>query len=144
MPAEASDATTNASGRGTRDRAFDEALGTRLRLVRVSAGMSQTTLAKAVGVSFQQVQKYEKGKDRVAVATMVAMARALGVRPEVFLDDEPVAAPTGLSEMRETLSMARRLREVGDDRVRRSLGALVDVLSEGRGEGATGTDAEAG
>ncbi len=58
---------------------IDQAIGARLRTLRKQVGISQTTLADAIGVTFQQVQKYEKGTNRVAVSTLIAICRTLGV-----------------------------------------------------------------
>jgi transcriptional regulator with XRE-family HTH domain len=68
------------------------AFGARIRAARVSAGMSQGELGAAVGISFQQVQKYEKGADRIAASTLQGLAAALGVHPGSFYDDAPVPA----------------------------------------------------
>jgi len=57
----------------------DRAIGARLRARRKSIGLSQTELANRIGVSFQQVQKYERGANRVAGSTLVAIAAALEV-----------------------------------------------------------------
>lgn len=58
---------------------IDQAIGARLRAARITAGLSQQDLAKALGISFQQVQKYEKGTNRVAMSTALLMEQALGV-----------------------------------------------------------------
>ncbi|MDP3854574.1 helix-turn-helix domain-containing protein [Phenylobacterium sp.] len=55
----------------------DIAIGARLRLRRKSLGISQGALAERIGVSFQQVQKYERGANRVSGSTLVAVAAAL-------------------------------------------------------------------
>jgi transcriptional regulator with XRE-family HTH domain len=55
----------------------DIAIGARMRLRRKTLGMSQGTLADKIGVSFQQVQKYERGANRVSGSTLVAVAGAL-------------------------------------------------------------------
>ncbi len=55
----------------------DIAIGARMRLRRKTLGMSQGTLAERIGVSFQQVQKYERGANRVSGSTLVAVAAAL-------------------------------------------------------------------
>jgi transcriptional regulator with XRE-family HTH domain len=62
-----------------RTTAVELASGARLRTRRRQLGLSQTSLAEALGVSFQQVQKYERGANRVAASTLVAAAEALGV-----------------------------------------------------------------
>src|ERR1700760_1072881 len=58
---------------------IDIEVGGRIRARRVSLGVSQTALAKALGLTFQQVQKYEKGANRVSASTLVRVARELGV-----------------------------------------------------------------
>ena len=56
--------------------------------------MSQTALGVAVGVIFQQLQKYEQGKDRVSASSLQGIAAALGVHPGPFFDGD-VAMPSG-------------------------------------------------
>jgi len=65
--------------------AVDIKLGERLRGLRRDTGLSQAELGAAIGVSFQQIQKYEAGKNRVAVSTMLALADSLGISPTRFL-----------------------------------------------------------
>jgi transcriptional regulator with XRE-family HTH domain len=60
--------------------AVDRKIGALIRARRLELGMSQTTLAEAVGVTFQQIQKYEKGVNRVAASTLMDVAAALDVR----------------------------------------------------------------
>jgi transcriptional regulator with XRE-family HTH domain len=57
----------------------DAAVGARILSLRKALGMSQSTLAEALGVSFQQVQKYERGGNRVSASKLVEIAGALGV-----------------------------------------------------------------
>jgi len=58
---------------------LEMAIGARLRTRRRQLGLSQSDLAERLGVSFQQVQKYERGANRVAASTLLAAAEALGV-----------------------------------------------------------------
>lgn len=55
----------------------DKALGQRVRTRRLEIGMSQERLAEALGLTFQQVQKYEKGVNRIAASTLLRIADAL-------------------------------------------------------------------
>src|ERR1700688_5018286 len=66
---------------------YDIELGRRLRLRRVEQKMSQSELADLLGVSFQQVQKYEKGVNRVGAARLQQVATALDVPVTFFFDD---------------------------------------------------------
>jgi transcriptional regulator with XRE-family HTH domain len=59
----------------------------RVRSRRIQLGMSQTELGDKVGITFQQIQKYEKGTNRIGASRLVQIAGALGIRPEYFFDD---------------------------------------------------------
>ena len=71
---------------------IDIHVGSRLRLRRGLIKMSQQKLAEAVGVTFQQVQKYERGTNRISISRMYEMASALGVPASYFLEDLPALA----------------------------------------------------
>ena len=58
---------------------LDAMVGAKIRMFRINRGMSQTTLAERVGVSFQQVQKYEKGSNRVGASRLSQIASVLGI-----------------------------------------------------------------
>jgi transcriptional regulator with XRE-family HTH domain len=75
----------------------DIAIGGTIRNLRKQAGFSQERLAGAISVTFQQVQKYEKGTNRVAVSTLIAICHALGVEPMAVIGPAIGAAPTGQS-----------------------------------------------
>ena len=63
----------------------DQKIGTRIRARRLEIGMSQEALAAKLGITFQQVQKYEKGVNRVAATTLVEIADALGIAATALL-----------------------------------------------------------
>lgn len=67
----------------------DRHVGAKIRLRRRELGVSQERLGQAIGVSFQQVQKYERGANRVSASMLVAIARALDAAPSYFVDDAP-------------------------------------------------------
>jgi transcriptional regulator with XRE-family HTH domain len=58
---------------------LDAMVGAKIRMFRINRGMSQTTLAEQIGVSFQQVQKYEKGANRVGASRLSQIASVLGI-----------------------------------------------------------------
>jgi transcriptional regulator with XRE-family HTH domain len=64
---------------------IDRAIGQRLRAYRLAAGMSQTAVGDHLGVTFQQIQKYEKGVNRLSGAGLVAVMDLLHVKPELLL-----------------------------------------------------------
>lgn len=59
-------------------QAFDKALGEHIKQARIAAGMSQMELGAKLGITFQQVQKYEWGKNRVSAARLAQISTALG------------------------------------------------------------------
>jgi len=64
----------------------DDHVGKRMRQRRRLLGLSQRQLADAVGVRFQQIQKYECGANRITVGRLWSLARALEVKPEFFFE----------------------------------------------------------
>jgi transcriptional regulator with XRE-family HTH domain len=65
---------------------IDEKIGKNLQKLRVFRGMTQETLADAVGVTFQQLQKYEKGKNRISVSRLWLLSHELGIPVAAFYD----------------------------------------------------------
>ena len=82
------------ASKGTADP-IDRYVGSRLRVRRLGLGMSQTKLGQAIGVTFQQVQKYENGANRVGASNLYKMAKALGVDVGFFYDGMPQGTAKG-------------------------------------------------
>jgi transcriptional regulator with XRE-family HTH domain len=86
----------------TENRKVDEYIGRRVRMRRMAVGMSQEKLANYLGITFQQVQKYEKGTNRIGGSRMQQIAGALEVKPAFFFDGAPGAgsdiSPLGRGE----------------------------------------------
>jgi transcriptional regulator with XRE-family HTH domain len=108
----------------------DETVARNLRRFRIARGVSQTELGNAVGVTFQQIQKYENGKNAVAPGRLRQICEILGVTPaDMFgsqpkIDGEPIPVMTPWAY--RTL-MA--LDKLGSERVRRSISALIEELA---------------
>jgi len=89
----------------------DVAAGHQLRLARVRAGLTQTTLGNAVGITFQQIQKYERGTNRMSLSRAAQFAHVLRISPAQFFIGsqqdwtEPVA---GLDRWIDLLAHAQR------------------------------------
>ena len=83
----------------------DVHVGKLIRARRRARGMSQQELAKAIGVSFQQVQKYERGANRVSASKLFSVAKALDLRVASFFDGLEETGPGGsaLTEFDEFL-----------------------------------------
>jgi transcriptional regulator with XRE-family HTH domain len=72
---------------------IDRHVGSRLRMRRVMLGMSQEKLGDRLGVTFQQIQKYEKGTNRIGASRLQNASRALDVPVEFFFRDAPQSVP---------------------------------------------------
>ena len=75
--------------RGRGATAVDSYVGQKLRARRIFLGLSQTEVADAIGITFQQIQKYEKGANRVGASRLLQISDALGVSPVYFFDGVP-------------------------------------------------------
>ena len=133
-------------GRGAKIGPIDAHVGARLRQRRTLLGMTQTDLGDALGLTFQQVQKYERGTNRISASRLFDLLRVLDVPLEYFFDDMPpeVAAsspaqgggkakkPPGyeLDPMakRETLELVRAYYKISDPQVRKRLYELTKTL----------------
>ncbi|MCA1490124.1 helix-turn-helix transcriptional regulator [Ensifer sp. NBAIM29] len=82
---------------------IDTQVGQRIRFRRNVLGMSQETLAAHLGITFQQVQKYEKGANRVGASRLQAISEALKVAPSYFFD-KPEGAEANGGETDEVMS----------------------------------------
>lgn len=71
---------------GRLPNAIDRHVASRLRLRRLEAGLSQTTLAAALGVTFQQLQKYEGATNRISAGALYQLALTLDVPVQYFFD----------------------------------------------------------
>lgn len=76
---------------GRRTTAVDTHVGQKIRAHRTLLGLGQTELADAAGITFQQVQKYEKGSNRVGAGRLQQFSEALGVPPSYFFEGLPAA-----------------------------------------------------
>ena len=123
---------------------IDVFVGSRVRLRRLMVGMSQEALADRLGVTFQQVQKYEKGTNRVGASRLQNISSILNVPVSFFFEDAPgeqADSQTGLAEASssnyvvdflsssEGLQLNRAFVKIGDPKVRRKLVDLVKALA---------------
>ena len=125
----------------------DVHVGARVRLRRTLLGMSQEKLGNAIGLTFQQIQKYERGANRIGASRLHDMARALDVPIQYFFEEmeaEPVvegyrpssggAPPVAGVEpdpllKRETLELVRAYYRIPDPLLRRKLFELAKALA---------------
>jgi transcriptional regulator with XRE-family HTH domain len=79
---------------------IDRHVGSRVRMRRVMLGMSQEKLGEALGLTFQQVQKYEKGTNRIGASRLQQISRTLDVPPAFFFEGAPSVEPRPSEETR--------------------------------------------
>jgi len=126
----------------TRTAQIDLAIGARLRTRRRQLGLSQSDLAERLGVSFQQVQKYERGANRVAAATLLAAAQALNVTIGWLVgEDIPEGEGGGDEELFRALArpgameILEAFNRIPDARTRAALLALAREMGQEPGDG---------
>ena len=114
---------------------IDVAVGLRLRTLRKSRGMSQEQLGRALGITFQQVQKYERGTNRISSSMLVKSARTLGVAPAALLPDEGDPTPrspavlTLLAQTRGVEELVQAYAAIRSPRLRRAVLQLARSLA---------------
>jgi transcriptional regulator with XRE-family HTH domain len=125
---------------------IDIHVGSRMRLRRMLIGMSQEKLGEEMGITFQQIQKYEKGTNRISASRLFQLAQILGVDVQYFYDDanfdEGAKHQAGFSEpaaqdyiveflgSRDGLELNRAFARIADPKIRRRIIELVRSLSE--------------
>lgn len=115
---------------------IDIHVGQRLRLARILRGLSQDELGKEVGVTFQQIQKYERGTNRVSAGRLVALAKALDLEILFFFQDledvqtaDQKALPLhALSE--EDFDIVDALTKIDNSKLKRTLIKLISEIAD--------------
>lgn len=125
---------------------IDIHVGSRVRFRRMLLGMSQEKLGERLGLTFQQVQKYEKGINRIGASRLYDLAQVLGVSVQFFYDEAPIAdtrgsGPDGMAEgpdehsiveflrSRDGLELNRAFVRISDIKARRAIVELVRSLA---------------
>ena len=134
-------------GRGTGiPNPIDVHVGARVRQRRTLLGMNQTKLGDAIGLTYQQVQKYENGANRISASRLFDLSRMFEVPVEYFFDDMPTAVaastpaqgggkakeppsyePNPMAK-RETLELVRAYYKITDPEIRKRLRELAKAL----------------
>ncbi len=125
---------------------IDMHVGMRVRMRRMLLGMSQEKLGELLGLTFQQVQKYEKGVNRIGASRLYELSKVLDVPVQYFYDDAPGSGATMLAvdgfgestteacvsdvlSSRDGLELNKAFARISDPRVRRSIVDLVRSLA---------------
>jgi transcriptional regulator with XRE-family HTH domain len=123
---------------------IDTHVGARLKMRRVTVGMSQSKLGEALDITFQQIQKYEKGSNRIGASRLQELARVLNVTPAFFFEGAPAsegiqqgfAEPEANAYIADFLSTAEGLQLnrafalIRDAKVRKRILDLVSSLAQ--------------
>lgn len=129
------DAVSDSQRRKPRKRRanhVDLSVGARLRQARLLAGASQEDVGAAIGVSFQAVQKYENGENRLSAGRLAAAAKYLGVPMSFFFQDdtEPQSASDTAGFSGKEIELVRYYRAIRSDDMREHLLRLTKIISE--------------
>ena len=119
---------------------IDKHVGSRVRMRRLMLGMSQQKLADAFGLTFQQVQKYEKGTNRISASRLQQIANTLQVHVTFFFEDAPgqrkangsAPSPAYVSEFLATsdgIALTRAFTRLSSAKLRRSIVSLVEEIA---------------
>ncbi|MEJ5020776.1 helix-turn-helix transcriptional regulator [Ochrobactrum vermis] len=121
---------------------IDVHVGSRIRLRRNMLGLSQEKLGESLGITFQQIQKYEKGTNRVGASRLQAISSILNVPVSFFFEDAPgSSAQAGFAEDNEAtyvvdflnsnegVQLTRAFTKISDPKVRRKIIDLVKSLA---------------
>ena len=123
---------------------IDKHVGSRVRMRRMLIGMSQEKLGESLGITFQQVQKYEKGTNRIGASRLHRIGTILGVPIEFFYEGAPHGSgpATGFSESAsstyvsdflstsEGVQLVKAFLAIKDPKIRRKLVELIAALGE--------------
>ncbi|MEM8753989.1 MAG: helix-turn-helix domain-containing protein [Pseudomonadota bacterium] len=132
---------------GRKDKApnpVDVHVGARVKLRRMMVGMSQERLGEHLGLTFQQIQKYEKGANRIGASRLYAIAQILETPIQFFFDEMPSPGPglegeedmvsvSGFVATNEGLELNLAFARIRDPATRRHLADLVRSVADGSG-----------
>jgi transcriptional regulator with XRE-family HTH domain len=114
----------------------DEEIGRRIRARRLAVGMSQSALGGRLGLTFQQIQKYEKGANRVGSGRLEELAGILGVPVGFFFDDGPfegdIRSIFVLADTAQAMRLLRAFSSIESPAMRQSLVDLAVQISAGK------------
>jgi transcriptional regulator with XRE-family HTH domain len=115
-------------------RRIDQHVGERIRARRAELGLTQEQLAQALQVSYQQVQKYETGANRISAGRIFEIARKLGVDISYFFEGlgldaagEPPPLEHG-GRQRSAIELVRKFAQIEDPHVRSAIAGLVKAI----------------
>jgi transcriptional regulator with XRE-family HTH domain len=112
---------------------FNRHVGRRVREIRLRAGKSQEEMGALIGVTFQQIQKYEKGANKISLENLWRLCQVLGVEVEFFLpggEAAGLAAGSSIGSTRLRLEIARAVQHIGSAQLLRNVLNIVRSLRD--------------
>ena len=110
----------------------DKFVGKKIYSLRLAKGLSRQQLAKVIGVTHQQLQKYEKGTNRISVGRLALIAKALSERVAYFYEglDSGDTAPATTQHQRMCIEVSRNFMKIKDAEYQDAVNSLVKSLSK--------------
>jgi transcriptional regulator with XRE-family HTH domain len=108
----------------------DEHVGKKLKNLRVLRGLTQTDVANGLDISFQQVQKYELGRNRISASKLFEISRILDVPPSYFFDGlDDAQTDDGPVIDEETARIASVISKITDERLKNQIRSFIDAVA---------------
>ncbi len=127
-------------------KTMDEIIAGNLKSLRKQLGISQSKLASGIGLTFQQIQKYESGESKIAVSRLYDIARFFGVDPVYFFEDSPGNLNLRNSsnddqEFADRFELVKTFQAIETKKMRSAVLILVKAISENQPEAISLLDA---
>jgi transcriptional regulator with XRE-family HTH domain len=126
--------TTIKPAHGRKPEPIDRRVGAKIREMRIAKRMSQAALGDEIGLTFQQIQKYESGANRIALSTLLRLCDALGAQPAQVVNEIAVSGPPedlrrpSVRTVRDEQAIAR----IQSEPVRKAMAALANAIADAK------------
>lgn len=107
----------------------DRIIGIKINELRIAKGMSRVQLAAQIGVTHQQVQKYEKGTNRITAGRLLAIAEVFKVEVQSFFDSIEEFQPLPTNRQRLTMELVREFSKISDEGIKQAMVILARSLA---------------
>lgn len=129
--------SNNGTAGGALDGRVDGHVGERIRIRRTELGLTQEDLARQLHISYQQVQKYETGSNRISAGRLYEIAGELGVSVAYFFEEfdsekREAAMPHG-GHNRAAIDLVRNFQEIRDETLRSAITSLIKAMRDQQG-----------
>ncbi len=115
-------------------QSIDGVVGSKIKARRTALNKSQSELAAAIGVTFQQIQKYEKGSNRISLSRLIDICEALNVKPDFFIGSASVKPDSGdiafLALPSDAIALVQSFSKIEDKNLRKQILKLAQSLGE--------------